>query len=80
MNEKKARVSLNFPNDVILRVKKFANKKGITDTDAYALLLNYGLDVADTLDNNLFDLISLNDDLKHIVINDYIENKDNVNK
>lgn len=78
--DKTTRVSLNFKNNVILRVKQFASKKGITDTAAYMILLNYGLDVADTLDNNLFDIINLNNDIKHLVLSEYVENKENSDK
>ena len=49
-NISKTRVSLNFSNSVIARVKQYASKMGITDTAAYMILLNYGLNYVDCLD------------------------------
>lgn len=45
------RVNVNLPLVLVQRVEQYAEKKCLTVTNAYTILLNQALDQADTIDN-----------------------------
>ena len=50
-NDELSRVSINLPNNIIDRVKKYADNLGINTTSAYIVLLNQALEQKDMLAN-----------------------------
>ena len=66
------RVNINVPNNLIERVKKYAESIGINTTSAYIVLLNNALDQKDTL-TNLPEIVNLMNEIKALGL----EDKDN---
>ena len=67
-NKKTSRVSLNFSNETIKKVKEYAKKQGIPDTSAYMILINRGLATEEFIENHPFYLDSLSKDVKYIIL------------
>ena len=45
------RVNMNLPADLVQRVVKYGESKGLNTTSAYIVLLNQALDRKDTMEN-----------------------------
>lgn len=63
------RVNINVPNNLIERVKKYAESIGINTTSAYIVLLNNALDQKDTL-TNLPEIVNLMNEIKALGLED----------
>lgn len=63
------RVNINVPNNLIERVKQYAENIGINTTSAYIVLLNNALDQKDTL-TNLPEIVNLMNEIKALGLED----------
>lgn len=64
-NTELSRVSINLPNNIIEKVKNYADELGINTTSAYIVLLNRALEQKDML-ANLPLMFSMVNDIKAI--------------
>ena len=78
--KKTRRVSLNFPEEMVEKVKKYAQKKGLPDTYAYVNLINRGLSSEEYLDNHPYYLAGLDNDTKFISLTEIEKIEDEARK
>lgn len=77
MEEKKEkkirRVNINLTNSMLEKVKEYATRTGVSMTSAISLLISRGLSVEEFLYENPYPMLSLNEDIKHIVLDEPID-------